>query len=158
MKLAVNIGAMLLAFVSLIALCNGLLGWAGGFFGMENLSIQTILGMIFAPVMYVLNVPWAEAQTAGAIFGEKVVLNEFIAYISLVDIQDTLSERTVVILTFALCGFANLSSIAILLGGLGALIPDRMPEMAKMGVKAVFAASLANLMNAALAGILVSGF
>lgn len=154
--LAVSIGAMLLAFVSLIALCNGLLGWAGGFFGLENLSVQSILGLIFAPVMYALNVPWAEAQQAGAIFGEKVVLNEFIAYISLVDIQDQLSDRTVIILTFALCGFANLSSIAILLGGLGALIPDRMPEIAKMGVKAVFAASLANLMSAALAGILVA--
>lgn len=158
MKLAVNIGAMLLAFVSLIALCNGLLGWAGGFFGQENLSVQTILGLIFTPVMLALNVPWAEAQQAGAIFGEKVVLNEFIAYISLVNVQETLSERTVVILTFALCGFANFSSIAILLGGLGALIPDRMSEMAKMGIKAVIAASLANLMNAALAGILVSGF
>ena len=158
MKLAVNIGAMLLAFVSLIALCNGLLGWAGGFFGMEELSVQTVLGLIFTPVMLALNVPWAEAQQAGAIFGEKVVLNEFIAYISLVNVQETLSERTVVILTFALCGFANFSSIAILLGGLGALIPDRMSEMAKMGIKAVIAASLANLMNAALAGILVSGF
>jgi len=158
MKLAVNIGAMLLAFVSLIALCNGLLGWAGGFFGMEDLSVQTILGLVFTPIMLALNVPWAEAQQAGAIFGEKVVLNEFIAYISLVNVQDTLSERTVVILTFALCGFANFSSIAILLGGLGALIPDRMSEMAKMGIKAVIAASLANLMNAALAGILVSGF
>jgi len=158
MKLAVNIGAMLLAFVSLIALCNGLLGWAGGFFGMDDLSVQTILGLIFTPVMLALNVPWAEAQQAGAIFGEKVVLNEFIAYISLVNVQETLSERTVVILTFALCGFANFSSIAILLGGLGALIPDRMSEMAKMGIKAVFAASLANLMNAALAGMLVGGF
>lgn len=158
MKLAVNIGAMLLAFVSLIALCNGLLGWAGGFFGMEDLSVQTILGLVFTPIMLALNVPWAEAQQAGAIFGEKVVLNEFIAYISLVNVQDTLSERTVVILTFALCGFANFSSIAILLGGLGALIPDRMSEMAKMGIKAVTAASLANLMNAALAGILISGF
>lgn len=158
MKLAVNIGAMLLAFVSLIALCNGLLGWAGGFFGMDDLSVQTILGLIFTPIMLALNVPWAEAQQAGAIFGEKVVLNEFIAYISLVNVQDTLSERTVVILTFALCGFANFSSIAILLGGLGALIPDRMSEMAKMGIKAVTAASLANLMNAALAGILFSGF
>lgn len=158
MKLAVNIGAMLLAFVSLIALCNGLLGWAGGLFGMEDLSIQTLFGWLFAPLMFTLNVPWSEAQTAGAIFGEKVVLNEFIAYISLVEIQDTLSERTLVVLTFALCGFANFSSIAILLGGLGALIPDRMSEMAKMGIKAVLAASLANLMNAALAGILVSGF
>jgi len=158
MKLAVNIGAMLLAFVSLIALCNGLLGWAGGFFGVDSLSMQTILGFIFAPVMLVLNVPWAEAQQAGAIFGEKIVLNEFIAYISLVDVQGQLSERTVVVLTFALCGFANFSSIAMGLGGLGALIPDRMSEMAKMGIKAVFAASLANLMNAALAGILISGF
>ena len=158
MKLAVNIGAMLLAFVSLIALFNGLLGWAGGVFGADSLSMQTILGFIFAPVMLVLNVPWSEAQQAGAIFGEKIVLNEFIAYISLVDVQEQLSERTVVVLTFALCGFANFSSIAILLGGLGALIPDRMSEMAKMGIKAVFAASLANLMNAALAGILISGF
>jgi CNT family concentrative nucleoside transporter len=146
---------MLLAFVSLIALSNGLLGWLGGAFGQEDLSIQTILGFVFAPVMYLLNVPWSEAQQAGAIFGEKVVLNEFIAYISLVNVQGELSERTVVILTFALCGFANLSSIAILLGGLGALIPDRMPDIARMGVRAVFAASLANLMSAALAGMLV---
>lgn len=155
--LAVNIGAMLLAFVSLIALCNGLLGYFGGWFGADDLSIQTVFGYIFMPVMLALNVPWAEAQQAGAIFGEKVVLNEFIAYLSLVDVQGDLSERTVVILTFALCGFANLSSIAILLGGLGALIPDRMSEIAKMGIKAVFAASLANLMNAALAGILIGG-
>ncbi|WP_371398358.1 NupC/NupG family nucleoside CNT transporter [Fretibacter rubidus] len=155
-QLAVSIGAMLLAFVSLIALCNGLLGWAGGFFGQGDLTLQSILGWIFAPVMYMLNVPWAEAQQAGAIFGEKVVLNEFIAYLSLVDVQGDLSPRTVVILTFALCGFANLGSIAILLGGLGALIPDRMSDIAEMGIKAVFAASLANLMSAALAGILVA--
>lgn len=154
-QLAVAIGAMLLAFVSLIALSNGILGWVGGFFGYGDLSIQTVLGFIFAPVMYCLNVPWAEAQQAGAIFGEKVVLNEFIAYISLVNVQGELSERTVVILTFALCGFANLSSIAILLGGLGALIPDRMSDIAQMGIRAVFAASLANLMSAALAGMLV---
>jgi CNT family concentrative nucleoside transporter len=146
---------MLLAFVSLIALSNGILGYIGNLFGYGELSIQAILGFIFAPVMYFLNVPWAEAQQAGAIFGEKVVLNEFIAYISLVGAEGDFSERTVVILTFALCGFANLSSIAILLGGLGALIPDRMNDIAKMGVKAVFAASLANLMSAALAGILV---
>ena len=154
-QLAVAIGAMLLAFVSLIALSNGILGYIGNLFGYGELSIQAILGFIFAPVMYFLNVPWAEAQQAGAIFGEKVVLNEFIAYISLVGAEGDFSERTVVILTFALCGFANLSSIAILLGGLGALIPDRMNDIAKMGVKAVFAASLANLMSAALAGILV---
>ncbi|WP_409433352.1 NupC/NupG family nucleoside CNT transporter [Litorimonas sp. RW-G-Af-16] len=154
--LAVNVGAMLLAFVGLIALCNGLLGWAGNLFGMENLSVQSILGLIFSPVMWALNIPWAEAQQAGAIFGEKVVLNEFIGYISLVEAESTLSKRTYIILTFALCGFANLSSIGILLGGLGMLMPDRMGEIAKMGIKAVFAASLANLMSAALAGILVA--
>lgn len=153
-QLAVGIGAMLLAFVSLIALCNGVLGYFGGWFGMDSLTLQSILGWIFSPVMYALNVPWSEAQQAGAIFGEKVVLNEFIAYLSLVDVQADLSPRTVVILTFALCGFANFASIAILLGGLGALIPDRMGDIAQMGVKAVFAASLANLMSAALAGIL----
>lgn len=154
-KLAVGIGAMLIAFVSLIALCNGLLGYFGNLVGFEGLTIQSILGMIFSPLMFALGIPWAEAQQAGGIFGEKVVLNEFIAYISLSGAEG-LSDKTMVILTFALCGFANLSSIAILMGGLGALIPDRMSDIAEMGVKAVFAASLANLMSAALAGILVA--
>lgn len=152
--LAVNIGAMVLAFVALIALVNGFLGWAGGFAGIENLSMQTILGWLFAPLMFLLNVPWSEAVQAGGIFGEKVVLNEFIAYLTLTDVQGDLSPRTVVILTFALCGFANLSSIAILMGGLGTLIPDRMGDIADMGLRAVFAASLANLLNAAIAGIM----
>ena len=154
-QLAVNIGAMLLAFVSLIALTNGLLGWFGNLVGFENLSLQLILGLIFAPIMFLLNIPTSEIMQAGGIFGEKIVLNEFIAYLSLVDVKETVSERTYVILTFALCGFANLGSIAILLGGLGAIIPDRMHDIAKMGIKAVFAASLANLMSAALAGILL---
>jgi len=154
-QLAVNIGAMLLAFVSLIALTNGILGWFGNIVGLESLSLQGILGAIFAPIMLMLNIPWAEAIQAGGIFGEKIVLNEFIAYLSLVDAKDAFSERTYVILTFALCGFANLGSIAILLGGLGAIIPDRMHDIAKMGIKAVFAASLANLMSAAMAGILL---
>ena len=155
LKLAVNVGAMVLVFVALIALLNGILGWFGGFVGMEDLTLQTILGYIFAPLMYLLNVPWEEARIAGSIFGEKIITNEFIAYISLREVQDTLSPNTVVILIFALCGFANLSSIGILLGGLGTLIPDRMPDIAEMGVKAVLAASLANLLNAAIAGILV---
>ncbi len=154
LKLAVNVGAMVLTFVALIALLNGILGWFGSLFGFDGLTLQFILGWIFSPIMLALNVPWEEARQAGAIFGEKIVTNEFIAYISLQEIQETLSPRTVVILTFALCGFANLSSIGILMGGLGTLIPDRMPEIAEMGVKAVIAASLANLMNAAIAGIL----
>lgn len=154
-QIAIAVGAMLIAFTSLIALINGLLGWGGGLFGAEDLTLQTILGVIFAPLMWTIGVPWEEARLAGSIFGEKIVLNEFIAYLSLADVQSTLSERTQVILTFALCGFANFASIGILLGGLGTIIPDRKPEIARMGLKAVFAASLANLMSAALAGILV---
>jgi CNT family concentrative nucleoside transporter len=154
-SLAVAIGAMLIAFISLIALANGLLGWAGGWFGQGDLSLQMILGWIFSPVMWAVGVPWSEAQLAGGIFGEKLVINEFIAFGSLIEAESQLSEKSVVILSFALCGFANIGSIAILLGGLGTLIPDRMPDIARMGVKAVFAASLANLMSAALAGILV---
>jgi CNT family concentrative nucleoside transporter len=154
LKLAVNVGAMVLAFVALIALLNGLLGMVGGWFGFDGLTLQTILGYLFAPLMMALNIPMEEAVQAGAIFGEKIVTNEFIAYLSLSDIQETLSPRTQIILTFALCGFANFSSIGILMGGLGTLIPDRMPEIAEMGIKAVIAASLANLLNAAIAGVM----
>lgn len=153
--IAVNVGAMLLAFVALIALCNGILGYFGNLFGFENLSVQMILGWLFAPVMYLLNIPWSEAQLAGGVFGEKVILNEFVAYISLADMEDQFSERSYIILTFALCGFANISSIGILLGGLGVLVPERTKDIATMGFKAVYAASLANLMSAALAGILI---
>jgi concentrative nucleoside transporter, CNT family len=155
LKLALTIGAMLIAFVGLIALVNGLLGGIGGLFGMEDLSAQMILGWVFAPLMYLLSIPWAEAQAAGAIFGEKLILNEFVAYFSLIDQADTLSPKTVAIVTFALCGFANVSSIAILLGGLGSLIPDRMSEIARYGVLAVLAGSLSNLMSAALAGLIL---
>jgi len=156
LKLALNIAAMLIAFVSLIAMANGILTGIGGLFGLENLTVQGLLGRVFAPLMYVLNVPWSEAQTAGAIFGEKLILNEFVAYLSFADIQDELSPKTAAIVTFALCGFANLSSIAILLGGLGSLVPDRMGQIAKFGLRAVAAGSLSNLMSAALAGLLFS--
>ncbi|UTW55642.1 NupC/NupG family nucleoside CNT transporter [Kordiimonas sp. SCSIO 12610] len=156
LMLAVNIGGMLIAFVSLIALLNGIVGYAGGLVGIDNLSVEMVLGYIFAPVMFMLDIPWNEAQTAGAIFGEKLILNEFVAYISLGEIQDTLSPRTAAITTFALCGFANLSSIAIMLGALGSLIKDRMSDIAALGLRAVLAASLSNLMSAALAGLLIS--
>ncbi|WP_298913180.1 nucleoside transporter C-terminal domain-containing protein [uncultured Algimonas sp.] len=154
-QIAIAVAAMLIAFVSLIAMVNGMLGWAGGLFGADDLSLQSILGVLFAPLMWSIGVPWDEARIAGSIFGEKIVLNEFIAYLSLADVQDGLSERTQTIMTFAVCGFANFASIGILLGGLGTIIPERKPEIARMGLKAVFAASLANLMSAALAGILV---
>lgn len=155
MQIAIAVAAMLIAFTSLIALANGLLGWVGGLVSVDELSIQYILGWIFSPVMWAIGVPWEEARIGGAIFGEKVVLNEFIAYLSLMDVQGDLSPKSVTILTFALCGFANFASIGILLGGLGTIIPERKGEIARMGLKAVFAASLANLMSAALAGILV---
>ncbi len=155
LKLALTIGAMLIAFVGLIALVNGLLGGVGGLLGMEDLSAQKILGWVFAPLMFLLSVPWAEAQAAGAIFGEKLILNEFVAYISLIGQADALSPKTVAIVTFALCGFANFSSIAILLGGLGSLMPDRMSEIARYGIHAILAGSLSNLMSAALAGMIL---
>lgn len=154
-KLAISIGAMLIAFVSLIALLNGILTGAGHLVGIEGLTMQKILGLAFSPVMYLLNIPWAEAQAAGGIFGEKLILNEFVAYATLGEAQASLSPRTVAILTFALCGFANISSIAILLGALGTLAPERMPQIAKFGLHVVLAGSLSNLMSAALAGLLI---
>ncbi|MEL7202390.1 MAG: nucleoside transporter C-terminal domain-containing protein, partial [Pseudomonadota bacterium] len=129
LKLALNIGAMLIAFVSLIALANGIIGGLAGLAGIEDLTLQKMLGWVFSPVMFLLGVPWVDAQVAGGLFGEKLVLNEFVAYFHLIEIRDTLQPRSVAIITFALCGFANLLSIGILLGGLGALVPDRMSEM-----------------------------
>ena len=155
LRLAANIGAMLVAFVALIAMFNGLIGWVGGWFGLE-LTLQKILGWVFAPVMFLLSIPWSEAQAAGALFGEKVILNEFVAFSHLKDILGAASDRTYAITTFALCGFANLSSIAILLGGLGVLVPEKRDLIGQFGLKAVLAGSLSNLMSAALAGLLLT--
>ena len=156
LKLALNIGAMLLAFVSIIYLLNGMLGAVSSWFGYDGLTFQLILGWILAPLAFLIGVPWEEAATAGSMIGQKLILNEFFAYLSLVEIQDTLSERTVVITTFALCGFANLAAIAILLGGLGSVVPSRRMDIARLGLRAVIAGTLANLMNAALAGIFIA--
>jgi len=154
LHLALNIGAMLIAFVSLIAVLNGLLGFLGGLVGLEGLTLQQILGLIFAPLMAALSIPWSEAQAAGAIVGEKVIINEIVAYLTLSGTLESFSPRSQAILTVALCGFANLSSVGILLGGLGSLIPDRMGDIAKFGLRAVLAGSLSNLMSAAIAGML----
>jgi len=154
-RLAVNIGAMLVAFVSLIALFNGLVGWVGSLFGLEELTLESLLGTVFAPLMYLLSVPWAEADIAGALFGEKLILNEFVAYLHMTEMLDAMSPRTEAVVTFALCGFANLSSIAILLGGLGSLVPEKRDLIAKYGLRAVAAGSLSNLMSAALASLLL---
>lgn len=155
-RLAVAVGAMLLAFVALVALANGLLGGIGNWFGVPDLSFQRLLGYVFAPVMFLLNVPWHEAGVAGGLFGEKVVLNEFVAYIHLGAAQTKLSPHTVSVVTFALCGFANFASIAIQMAVTGSLAPNQRPMIARLGVKALIAGSLANLMSAALAGILLA--
>ncbi|MFC6440971.1 NupC/NupG family nucleoside CNT transporter [Bowmanella sp. JS7-9] len=156
MQLALNVGAMLLAFVALIALLNGIIGGVGAWFGMPDLTFELILGYVFQPLAWALGVPWEEANIAGSFIGQKLVVNEFVAYLSFVDAQSQLSASTQAIITFALCGFANFSSIAILMGGIGALAPNRRSEIAQLGLRAVLAATLANLMSAALAGLFLS--
>jgi CNT family concentrative nucleoside transporter len=156
LRLAVNIAAMLIAFVALIALFNGLVGGLFGLVGIEGVTLQLILGKLFAPLMFLLSIPWEEAQAAGSLFGEKLILNEFVAFTHLNDYLAGMSERTRAISTFTLCGFANLSSIAILLGGLGVLVPEKRELIARFGLRAVAAGSLSNLMSAALAGLLLS--
>ena len=153
-RLAVAVGAMVLAFVALVALANGLLGGLGNMIGLPGLSFQGLLGYVFAPIMFLLNVPWSEAGIAGGLFGQKIVLNEFVAYISL-GTQTGLSARTVAVVTFSLCGFANFSSIAIQMAVTGSLAPNQRPMIAKLGLRALAAGSLANLMSAALAGLLI---
>jgi len=154
-RLAVAVGAMVLAFVALVALANGLLGGLGNMIGLPGLSFQGLLGYVFAPIMFLLNVPWSEAGIAGGLFGQKIVLNEFVAYISL-GTQQGLSARTIAVITFSLCGFANFSSIAIQMAVTGSLAPNQRPMIAKLGLRALAAGSLANLMSAALAGLLIS--
>ncbi len=151
-KLAVAVGAMVLAFVALVALANGLLGALGGVFGHAELSFQMVLGWVFAPVMFLIGIPWSEAGTAGGLFGTKIVLNEFVAFIELGQLE-ALSERSRAIVTFALCGFANFSSIAIQMAVTGGLAPNQRHNIARLGLRALAAGSLANLMSAALAGL-----
>ncbi|WP_010174479.1 NupC/NupG family nucleoside CNT transporter [Bacillus coahuilensis] len=155
LQLALNIGAMLLAFIALVALINGLLGFVGGWFGAEDLSLELVLGYVFAPLAFAIGVPWEEAVLAGNFIGQKLVINEFVAYSNFAPVIDQLSTKTVAIISFALCGFANVSSLGILLGGLGNLAPDRRGDIAKMGLRAIFAGALASLLSAAIAGMLI---
>ena len=157
-KLAVAVGAMVLAFVALVALANGLLGGLGNLVGIPDLSFQRLVGYIFAPIMYLIGVPWNEAGIAGGLFGTKLVLNEFVAFIDLGNVAGpaaALGERGRAIVTFALCGFANFSSIAIQMAVTGGLAPNQRPVIARLGIRALIAGSLANLMSAALAGLLI---
>ncbi len=156
LKLAVNVGAMLLAFIALIALLNMIIGGIGNLFGYDHITIEWMLGYIFAPIAFIIGVPVGEMLQAGSFIGQKVVVNEFFAYVNFVEVKDSLSVGTQAIITFALCGFANLSSIAILLGGIGSMAPSRRPDIARLGLKAMIAATLANLMSAAIAGVFVT--
>lgn len=155
LKLAVNVGAMLLAFIALIAMMNGMLGGLGKFIGFESLTVEGILGVLFAPLAFAIGVPWSEAVIAGGFIGQKLVLNEFVAYASFAPEIASLSPKTVIVVSFALCGFANLSSLAILLGGLGSLAPSRRPDIARLGIRAVAAGMLASLLSAAIAGMFI---
>ncbi|OZN24088.1 NupC/NupG family nucleoside CNT transporter [Actinobacillus seminis] len=160
MMLALNVGAMLIAFVALIALINGILSGIGDWFNVSDLSLGVIFGWIFKPLAWVIGVPWDEAEIAGRMIGTKLAINEFVGYLEFApylsaDAAVQLTDKTKAIITFALCGFANFSSIAILIGGLGGMAPNRRGDIARLGIKAVIAGSLANLMSATIAGLFI---
>ncbi|MFF0945000.1 NupC/NupG family nucleoside CNT transporter [Kocuria sp. CPCC 205300] len=155
LSLALNVGAMLIAFISLIALVNVVLGSVGGLFGMGELTLEQLFGYVFAPVMFAVGVPWAEALDAGSFLGQKLVLNEFVAFADFAPQIENYSAKTQAVVTFALTGFANFGSLAILLGGLGGIAPTRRTDIAQLGLRAVLGATLANLMSAAIAGMLI---
>lgn len=156
LRLALNVGAMLLAFVGLIALTNLLLGGVGNWLRMPDLTLQWIFGHVFSPLAWLSGVPVEEMRQGGSLIGQKLVLNEFVAYLDFTRMQPDLSDKAKAVCSVALCGFANLSSIAILLGGLGGMAPTRRQEIARMGIKAVAAATLSNLTSAAIAGLFVA--
>ncbi|MFG0212332.1 NupC/NupG family nucleoside CNT transporter [Brevibacillus porteri] len=155
LKVAAGVGALLLAFISLIFLLNSIIGWFGGLVGFEALTLEHILGYLFAPIAFMIGVPWEEALKAGSFIGQKIVLNEFVAYTAFAPEIANLSQKSVVIISFALCGFANLAALAMVIGGLGGFAPSRRSDLAEMGLRAVVAATLANLLSAAIAGMLI---
>jgi len=175
LKLALNVGAMLLAFIALIAMINFLLQWVGnpsllGFEPynlnalienvsngqFEALSMEAILGTLFAPIAWAMGVETADIFQFGRLLGEKVVVNEFVAYVSLSQLEGVISERSFIIGTYALCGFANFSSIAIQIGGIGGIAPERKADVALLGVQAVIGGALASWMTATIAGVLIA--
>lgn len=160
LQIALNVGAMLIAFVGIIALLNGVVGGLGGLFGMTDLSLEKILGWLFAPLAWLIGAPWADAQAAGSFIGQKLVINEFVAYSEFIKYtadaaNPVLTEKTKAIIAFALCGFANLGSIAILVGGLSIMAPNRRSDIAKLGIYALIAGTLSNLMSATIAGLFI---
>lgn len=155
LKLALNVAAQLLAFIALIAMANGLLSYFGEFVGLQDFTFQKILSWIFAPFMIFLGIPVQDLQIAGSLVGEKTILNEFVAYLSLTREAANLSDRSVIILSYALCGFANFSSIAIQVGGIGAMIPDRKKDLAQLGLRALLGGTLASFLTASMAAIIL---
>lgn len=155
LKLAVNVAAMLLAFIALIAMLNGILAWVGSWFGFPQLSFEFLMGYLNAPVAFLMGIPWEDCVQAGSILGKKIVLNEFVGYLDLIAMKDQMSERTSIILTYALCGFSNFSSIAIQLGGIGTLAPEKRPILSKYGLYALIGGTLACYMTACIAGLFI---
>jgi CNT family concentrative nucleoside transporter len=155
LHLALNVGAMLISFVALIALLNAILGALGGTVGFANLSLQAIFGWVFAPVAWSLGVPWKDAAAIGNLLGTRMVLNEFIAFLELGRMKDVLDPRSFTIATFALCGFANFASIGMQIGGIGALAPERRKDLARLGLRAMLAGTLANFLTAIIVGFLL---
>lgn len=156
LKLALNVGAMLLAFIALVALANGILGAASGLVGLDTpLTLERILGVVFWPLAWAMGVPAAECAAVGELLGVKTILNEFVAYLKLGQVGPQLSRRTMIIVTYALCGFANLSSIGIQLGGIGGIAPERRSDLARLGIRAMIAGTLAAFLTANVAGTLL---
>ena len=155
LHLALNVGAMLISFVALIALVNAILAALGGTVGVANLSLQMIFGWVFAPVAWSLGVPWRDAAVVGNLLGTRMVLNEFIAFLELGKMKDALDPRSFTIATFALCGFANFASIGMQIGGIGALVPERRKDLARLGLRAMLAGTLANFLTAIIVGFLL---
>jgi CNT family concentrative nucleoside transporter len=155
LHLAMNVIAMLISFVALIALANAMLGGIGNWFGQSDLSLQRIFGFVFAPVAWCLGVPWQDAGIIGNLLGTRMVLNEFIAFAQLGPMKATLDPRSFTVATFALCGFANFASIGIQIGGIGALVPERRHDLARLGLRAMLAGTLANFASACIAAMLI---
>jgi len=157
LHLALNIGGMLIAFLALIAMVNGIFGWVHGLpaMGWFPVSMETLFGLIFAPVAWLLGVPWKDCGTIGDLLGTRLVLNEFVSFLKLGPMKGSLDPRSFTIATYALCGFANFSSIAIQIGGIGALAPTRKSDLARLGLRAVAAGTMANFMSACIAGMLL---
>jgi concentrative nucleoside transporter, CNT family len=165
LKLVLNVGAMLIAFLGILAMFNALLGWVGGWAGLPQLTLELILSYLLAPVAWLMGVPWADCGQVGALLGKRTILNEFIAYLDLKTLIDNaksadltlprISERAILITTYALCGFANIGSIGIQIGGIGSIAPDRQKDLAKLGIRAMIGGTLACFMTATIAGLLL---